>query len=213
MADSPAGLSPTDPELEALPKPRRPWRRATLATMAVTAALSIALAWALAATARFSLQKGPPRELGSLTNVQLGPALENTWAHGEAELSERSIEYRRPLDSDRFRLAEVAGNPRLWVELRVPSAVEPEHYVPPNSFVGRLIPFSEAGLRHSAVSDAVRAAFGHPPPANAWLLVDGEAPSTTRWTWGLIALFAAFAVFNILGLVRLLTPRVRQSTE
>ncbi len=206
MADIPAQSKRRDPELEALPVPRRPWRRATLATMIAVATLSLAAAWALVATARFSLQKGPPRELGSPTNVQLGAALENTWAHGEAELAEKSIEYRRPLDSDRFRLVEVAGNRSLWVELRIPAGIESEHYVPPNSFVGRVVPFSKAGLRHAALADAIGGAYGRRPDADAWLLIDGEAPATTRWALGLIALFVVFAAFNVWGVVRLLKP-------
>lgn len=206
MADIPAESKARDPELEALPIPRRPWRRATLATMLATAVSSVAIAWALAATARFSLLKGPPRELGSLTNVQLSGNLENAWAHGQAELAERSVEYRRPLDPDRFRLAEVSGNRNVWVELRIPSGIEPEHYVPPNSFVGRLVPFAKAGLRHAALADAVARATGYRPTGDTWLLIDGEAPSTTRWVWGLILLFAAFAAFNVWGIVRLLKP-------
>src|ERR1041385_6631335 len=123
---------PIDPELEALPLPRRPWRRATLVTMAVTACLCLVLADSLVSEARYSLESGPPRGLVSLTHVQRGTALANAWVHGEAELASRSVEYRRPLDPDRFRLAAVADNPRLWVELRVPAAMEPDRYVPPN---------------------------------------------------------------------------------
>jgi hypothetical protein len=174
--------------------------------MVAVAALSVAAASGLLATARFSLQKGPPRELGSLTNVQLGAALENAWAHGEAELAEKSVEYRRPLDPDRFRLAEVVGNRALWVELRIPAGIEPAHYVPPNSFVGRIVPFEKAGLRHAALADAVGGAYGRRPGAEAWLLIDGEAPATTRWAFGLIGLFIAFAAFNVWGVVRLLRP-------
>lgn len=204
---------PTDPELEALPEPRRPWRRTTLATMAVTSVLSAAAACALVPTARFSLQKGPPRELGSLTHVQLGQNLENAWAHGEAELGERSVEYQRPLDSDRFRLAEVMDNPHLWVELRIPSGIEPEHYVPPNSFVGRVVPFASAGIRHAALAEAIESGLGRPPPVDAWLFIDGEAPATTRWSGGLIVLFAAFAAFNAWGVVRLVKPVARRVTS
>jgi hypothetical protein len=54
---------------------------------------------------------------------------------------------------------------------------------------------------------AAVAEAGRPPlPGDAWLLIDGEGPSTTRWTLGLGALLVAFAVFNLLGLVRLLRP-------
>jgi len=174
--------------------------------MALAAASSLWVAGSLVPQATYSLQSGPPRDLGPLTHVQLDRTLENTWAHGAAELADRSVEYRRPLDADRFRLAAVSGNQNVWVELRIPSGIEPEHYVPPNSFVGRLVPFDHVGLRHAALSEAVSAAFGRPPAPGAWLLVDGEAPGTTRWTMGLIGLFLAFAAFNVWGIVRLLRP-------
>ncbi len=195
-----------DPELEALPEPRRPYRRLTLATMALTAGLSLAMAWALRAPARFAIWRGPPRELGSLTHVQPGAESANTWVHAQGVLGPLAAEYRRPLDPDRYRLAPVDDNPSVWVELRVPSEIEPEHYVAPNSFVGRLVPLGDAGIRYTALPTAARDVFGRPPPEDAWLLIDGEAPATTRWTLGLVALFLAFAAFNTWGIVRLLRP-------
>jgi len=206
MAETEVAQSSLDPELEALPGPRRPWRKATLLTMGLTVALSGWIISGLSAQAVFALRGGAPRELGSLTNVQLTPNLENVWVHGAAELADRSIEYRRPLDADRYRLSEVKGNGNVWVELRIPSGIEPEHYVPPNSFVGRLVPFEKTGLRHRALADDVAEALGHPPSPNAWLLIDGEAPATTRWTLGLILLFLAFVLFNVWGIARLFAP-------
>jgi hypothetical protein len=43
-------------------------------------------------------------------------------------------------------------------------------------------------------------------PEQAYLLVDGEAPSTMRWALGLMALFVGFAGFNLFGLYRLVRP-------
>jgi hypothetical protein len=37
-------------------------------------------------------------------------------------------------------------------------------------------------------------------------LLDGEAPATTRWTLGVGMLLVGFAVFNAVGLLRLLRP-------
>lgn len=193
---------PLDPELEALPEPRRPFRRATLVTLAATAVFSVAMGWELRGDARFSLQSGPPHELGALTHVQLGPRAENSWVHAAGALAAEAAEYRRPLDSDRFRLVRAEGNPRLWVELRVPGGLEPERYVAPNSFVGRLVPFEHAGLRYAAVAEA-GTTLGTALPGDAWLLIDGEAPATTRWAIALIGLFLAFATFSVWGIVRL----------
>jgi hypothetical protein len=152
---------------------------------------------------------GPPRELGTLTRVQLGPDLENSWVHAVGTLGGTSVQYRRPLDPDRYRLARSGENPRLWIELRVPSEIEPEHYLAPSSFVGRLVPFHAAGLHHAALSGATEAALGQMPPDDAWLLIDGEAPATTRWALGIVALFAAFAAFSAWGVYRivLFVPR------
>jgi hypothetical protein len=126
--------------------------------------------------------------------------------HGEGTLGPRSIEYERPVDRDRYRLAPLEDNGRVWVELRIPAGIDSEHYVAPNSFVGRFVPFSKAGLRHASLESAIETAFGAPPSGDAWLLIDGEAPGTTSWAAGLVALFAAFALFNVWGVVHLLRP-------
>jgi hypothetical protein len=195
-----------DPELEALPRPRRPWRRTTLVILAVTFVLSLLLAGGLRSPAAFATWSGPPRELGNLTNVQLGPASENAWAHGDGAVGDRAVEYRRPLDPDRYRLAPVEGSRRLWVEMRVPDEIEPHRYVPPNSFVGRLVPLTRVGLRHEALETAIESALGRPAPKDAWVLIDGEAPATTRWAIGLAALAIAFATFSGFAIVRLIRP-------
>jgi hypothetical protein len=195
-----------DPELEALPEPRRPWRLTTLGTMAITAIAAIAVVVGLAPLVAYSARGGAPAELGPLTGVQPDEKSAGTWVHATGVLVGRGIEYRRPLDSDRYRLAQVEGNPRLFIELRIPSGLEPERYVAPNSFVGRLSPLAHAGIRHGALPDAIEAALGKPAPANSWVLVDGESPATTRWAAALSALLLAFAAFNVWGLWHLLRP-------
>jgi hypothetical protein len=174
--------------------------------MAATAVAALAVAWSLRSLVTYASRTGPPRELGDLTQVRLGPDGANTWVHTVGALAGRGVEYRRPLDSDRFRLVQAEQNPKLWVELRIPSDLEAERYVPPNSFVGRLVPLREAGLRHDAIAEAVKTALGDAPASDAWVLVDGDAPATTRWAMGLVTLFVAFAAFNVWGLVRILKP-------
>jgi hypothetical protein len=195
-----------DPELEALPEPRRPWRRTTLLTMALTAVAALWVAWDLGPLARYAAASGPPLELGALTHVQLAPGVANTWVHAVGALAAQGVEYRRPLDPDRFRLVQAEQTPRVWVELRIPKDIEPERYVAPNSFVGRLVPLDHAGLRHAAIGQAVGAALGHPPGNDAWVLVDGETPASTRWAAALVLLFISFAAFNLWGIARLLGP-------
>jgi hypothetical protein len=196
-----------DPELEALPAPRRPGRKLTLAAMAMTALVALAMAWGLAGEAAYALAGGRPLELGNLAHFNPGAAQANRWVHGEALLATSgAIRYGRPLERDTYRLAPVAGNDRVWVQVRVPEGMEGPRFVPPTSFVGRLVPAKSAGLRFAGLSDAVKSVPGSSMPDEAWLLIDGEAPSTTRWALGLMALFLAFAAFNVYGLLRLLRP-------
>jgi hypothetical protein len=72
--------------------------------------------------------------------------------------------------------------------------------------VGRLVPISQGGVRLSQLDSAVAAAGRPALPGDAWLLIDGEAPATTRWTLGVGMLLVGFAVFTAVGLLRLLRP-------
>ena len=196
-----------DLDLEALPAPRRPWRRATLLALALSAIGSLALAFELRGEAVFALESGPPVDLGELSQIQLASAHANTWVHGNGTLrADGAVRYARPLESDTYRLAQLEGNDKLWVQVSVPndpSDPEGAHFVAPTSFVGRLIPVSRAGIRHSVVRAAVSDAWQGKVTDDAWLLVDGEAPQTTRWALGLCSLFLGFAAFSVIGLVKL----------
>jgi hypothetical protein len=198
-------LSP-DPELDALPEPRRPGRRLTLAALSVTALASLSMSWALLSEASYGLKSALPTDLGALEQLSPGHELANTWVRGEALLgSAGAVRYGRPLESDTYRLAPVASNDKIWVQVRVPAGMEGPHFVPPTSFVGRFVPAAEAGLRHAGLKDSVSETGRHMPP-DAWLLIDGEAPATTRWTLGVLALLVGFAGFSFYGLYRLLRP-------
>ena len=201
-----AELAP-DPELEALPEPRRPGKRLTLATLSATVLASLAMTHALASEVTYGLRGGAPVDLGSLAHVTPSADLDNAWVHGEALLATTgAVRYGRPLESDTYRLAPVAGNSKIWVQIRVPAGMEGPHFVPPTSFVGRLIPAGDAGLRHGGLRASVDEAGSTQMPDGAWLLIDGEAPATTRWTLGVVALLLGFAGFGVYGLYRLLRP-------
>lgn len=199
-----------DADLEALPPPRRPWRKVTLLVMSATLLGSLWLLSSLRGELLFSLSGGAPRDRGELAGLAPSSADANTWVQGQGELeAQGAIAYRKPLESDSYRLSRVRGASKLWVQVRVPSDDDdPEHqrFVSPTSFVGRLVPFAQAGLRLGRLSEAVAEAGRPPLPVDAWLLVDGEAPRTTRWTLGLSVLLVGFAAFNLVGLGRLLRP-------
>jgi hypothetical protein len=202
---------PTDADLEALPPPRRPWRRLTLLVMSVTLLASAALAVGLGGEVSFSLSDQAPRAVGELSGFKPRPGDANTWVHGAGELEAKTaIAYRRPLESDSYRLSRVSGTDKLFVQVRVPrDDDDPEHkrFVPPSSFVGRLVPVSHGGVRLSQLGRAIDEAGRPPLPSDAWLLIDGEAPATTRWTLGVAMLLFGFVVFNVVGLRRLLRPQ------
>ena len=201
-----AELSP-DPELEALPEPRRPGKRLTVATLSATVIASLSMTVALAPEVGYGLQSSAPVDLGSLAHITTSADLANTWVHGEALLGTAgAVRYGRPLESDTYRLAPVAGNAKVWVQIRVPAGMEGPHFVPPTSFVGRFIPAAHAGLRHAGLSESVEEAGNARMPDDAWLLIDGEAPTTTRWALGVVALLAGFGAFGVYGLYRLLRP-------
>ena len=199
-----------DADLEALPPPRRPWRKLTLVVMSVTLLASLALTFALRGELAYSLSSQAPRAVGELARLQPQAHDENVWVQGEGELeAQGAIAYRRPLEADSYRLSRVSGTQNLWVQVRVPADDDdPEHkrFVPPTSFVGRLVPASHGGVRLSQLSGAIAEAGRPPLPSHAWLLIDGEGPATTRWTLGVGALLLGFAAFNLVGLRRLLRP-------
>jgi hypothetical protein len=203
---------PTDADLEALPAPRRPWRRLTLLVMAVTLVASVSLLVALRGELLFSFTSRTPRAVGELSAFRPGGGDANTWVQGAGALeAQGAIAFRRPLESDSYRLSRVSGADNLFVQVRVPrDDDDPQHkrFVPPSSFVGRLVPAAAGGVRLSQLGSAIDEAGRPALPADAWLLLDGEAPATTRWTIGVAMLLAGFAAFNLFGLVRLLKPQV-----
>jgi hypothetical protein len=207
---APPAPGATDADLEALPPPRRPWRKLTLTVLSATLLGSLALAFSLRGELLFSLSAQPPRAVGELSGFRPQKQDENTWVQGEGELEiQGAIAYRRPLESDSYRLSPVAGTKKLWVQVRVPhDDDDPDHkrFVPPTSFVGRLVPASHGGVRLSQLGSAIAEAGRPALPADAWLLIDGEAPATTRWTLGVLLLLLGFAAFNLFGLRRLLRP-------
>lgn len=215
MSDEAVSAAPLEPserdaELEALPPPRRPFRKITLAVMSAALLGSVALLFSLRGELRFSLIGGSPRAVGELATFEPRAGDANTWIQGQGGLETGgATAYRRPLETDSYRLARVSGARRLWVQVRVPwDDDDPNHkrFVPPSSFVGRLVPANHGGVRLSQLGSAIAEAGRPPLPDDAWLLIDGEAPATTRWTLGVGLLLLGFVGFNLFGLLRLLRP-------
>ncbi len=197
-----------DPELLALPDPPKKERRLTMALLFLTALVAMAMAASLARDARYAVSAPErPTELADLRTIATSTFTHNSFvcAHGVLGAA-NAIRFERPFESDSYRLSAVAGREDVWVEVRVPAGAESARYVPPSSFCGRLMRMDASGLRHRGLSSAVEQATGKAVPAGAWLLVDGDDPEHSRWAVALVALFAAFALWNAVALVRLARP-------
>ncbi len=206
-APSPLAFGPgdgeADPDLASLPAPPRRERRLTAAVMASTLVASVVLAFALRGEVRYALSSSTPVEVGDLSRAA-PPELENRYVHATGLIATvGAIRYERLLEGDSFRLAPLAGNPRVWVEVRVPEGMEGPKFAPPTSFVGRLVPFGAAGIRHAGLASSVAAAGGVAVPRDAYLLIDGASPRASRWSIAMVALLGYFAAWNALGLARM----------
>lgn len=194
-----------DPELLELPDPPKQGRTLTVALLVVTAIASVAMLLALRRDAAYAFAPETARDLGDLTTAAPAVLGENEYVHGSVMLGAGgAIRYERPLVSDSFRLMPVAGREDVWVEVRVPPRGENVRWVPPAQVSGRLVRFETAGPRHRGLADAVKDAKQRDIPKEAWLLVDGAAPSDARWAVMLSAMFACFAIWNAFATARLL---------
>ena len=200
-----------DPDLIALPAPPKGERTTAVALMLITVVAATWMAVALLGEARYALSPGQPLEIGDLTPLRPTDDMANRYVRATGLLgTQGAIRYGRAAESDSFRLAPVAGNPRIWVEIRVPEGFEGPRYVPPSTFAGRLVPFAKAGLRHAGLSDSVREQSQESIPEGGWLLIDGGSPRASRWAVALAALFLGFAAWNAAGVARVLR-RVRDA--
>lgn len=198
-----------DPELESLPAPPKRERMIAVVMMTITAVAAVWMAIALLGEARYALAPGQPADVGDLTPLRPGNDLANRYVRATGLLGTAgAIRYGRAAEGDSFRLAPVAGNPNVWVEIRVPEGFEGPRFVPPTVFAGRLVPFDKAGIRHSGLAQAVREQSEVRVPENGWLLIDGSSPRASRWAVALAALFGGFALWNLAGVARILS-RVR----
>jgi hypothetical protein len=191
-----------DPELLELPDPPRGERRSTLLIMAVAAVASAAMAVSLTRDASYALGSSSVTDLGDLSTAST--FVSNSFVEGKGQLAGAGqLRYERPFESDSYRIAPVAGRNDVWVELRVPAGAESNRFIPKAEFAGRLVRFSDSGLRHRGLRGAIEDRTGQKVPANAFLLVDGQAPDNSRMFAVLWVMFVGFALWNVAAIGRL----------
>lgn len=201
-----------DPDLVALPGPPKRERTATVLMMAVTAIAAAWMSFVLLGEARYALMPGQLTDVSDLATLTPTPDLENRYVRATGLLGTTgAIRYGRAAEGDSFRLAPIAGNNKIWVEIRVPEGFEGPRFVPPTTFAGRLVPFKKAGVRHARLPESVGAQTDKQVPDDAWVLIDGCSPRASRWAVALVLLFMGFSLWNVIGIVRVL-GRVRDAS-
>jgi hypothetical protein len=194
-----------DQELLELPAPPKAERTWTVALLLFTAAASVAMIFALRQDAAYAFSAPKEAELGNLANAPEASFAPNAFVGATATLGAgHAIRYERPLASGSFRLMPVAGRANVWVEVPVAPGAENVRWVPPSTFTGRLVKFDATGPKHRGLASAVRDVTGQEVPKGAWLLVDNDAPTSSRWAIMLVAMFACFAAWNLFVTAKLL---------
>jgi hypothetical protein len=169
--------------------------------MALAAVASAAMAASLTRDAAYALGSSSVTDLGDLSTTSA--FVSNSFVEGKGQLAGvGQLRYERPFESDSYRIAPVTGRSDVWVELRVPAGEESNRFVPKSDFSGRLVRFSEAGLRHRGLRGAIEDRTGQ-KVENAFLLVDGQAPDNSRAFAMLWVMFVAFALWNVAAITRL----------
>jgi hypothetical protein len=194
-----------DPELEALPAPPKRERTWTIVVLAVTILASLAMMFSLLRDAAYAFAPSQSADLGDLNRGSTADAsLDNHFVRATAMLGAAgALRYERAFDSDSYRVAPVAGRTDVWVEIHMKDGEESSRFIPPTSFAGRLIRFSEVGPRHRGLRDEIGKVGGTAVPEGAWLMVDGEQPANSRWAVALVLLFASFAIWNAFAIAKL----------
>ena len=198
-----------DPDLVALPAPPKGERTVTVLMMGLTAIAAGWMSLLLLGEARYALTPKQLTDVADLATLSPTADLDNRYVRATGLLGTTgAIRYGRAAEGDSFRLAPVAGNNKIWVEIRVPEGFEGPRFVPPTNFAGRLVPFEKAGIRHARLPESVRAQTEQQVPENAWVLIDGSSPRASRWAVALVVLFIGFFLWNAAAIARVL-GRVR----
>jgi hypothetical protein len=182
-----------DPELVALPRPPRNGRTLSLVLMTVTA---------LFGDVRYALSSSDPDDVGNLAALAPSPGTGNRLVRGEGTLEPKAaVRYDRLLENGSFEVAPIAGNPRIWVEMRVAEGLA--KLPPTTTFVGRLVALDSIAFRIRSFWMATPLA---PDAGGTWVLLDGATPASFRWALALFALLALFAGYNLAMIARIVRP-------
>ncbi|HEY3592913.1 MAG TPA: hypothetical protein VGL13_03525 [Polyangiaceae bacterium] len=192
-----------DPELVSLPRPPQTGKTLSLALMSLTAFFAIVLSAGLFGDVRYALSNAEADDIGPMTSLAPGPAVSNRFVKTKGALDRSTaVRYDRVLESGAFEIAKVAGNPKIWVEMRVPDGEGPNFALPATTFVGRLVPLDSVEFRLRSFWMPSRSAYA----AGEWVLLDGATPASFHWSLPLFALLVVFAGYNLAMIGRIVRP-------
>ena len=187
-----------DLDLLALPSPSRTRGLTGAALMVTVMLLSIGLGVMYLGDLRyFALGNRVPRELGAADELSVGTLAENEYVTIDGmPLASRAVRFRRLGHAGIYRVYPIAGQARVFVERFTPEGTPTGRAKAQGQYTGRMVRMSRAGAAYKSVRRYLEQQMGTPVPADAWLLVDGEAPGDRAWILGLYGMLAVFLGFN-----------------
>jgi hypothetical protein len=228
---SPGSSTPSDEvdsELLALPEPPRRERTATSALLLLTALVSLFFAWILQEDAAFGSGAGAPTIITQADQLYENAFVELQPLLGAAE----SVRFEKPLREGSFRLLPVlalskegegshTSSRQIWVEVALAKGTSNfGRFRPPEAIRGRALRVDKpkalgfvGGARHAdALSRAERrladSSTNPPnnPPAERWLVIDGETPQGLAGSRAAFWICLGAAIVAIATLIRMWLP-------
>ncbi|MBI2892635.1 MAG: hypothetical protein HYY06_03725 [Deltaproteobacteria bacterium] len=193
-----------DADLLALPTPSRTRGLTGVALTVTVMILSLGLMVLYRGDLRyFFFADRSPRDLGAADQVSVGTLAEDEYVTLRAmPMAARAVRFRRLGSSGVFRVYPVAGQSRILVERFIEDGTPAGRAKPHGIYTGRMVRMSRAGSAYKSVRAYLEQQAGTPVPADAWVLIDGEAPGDRYWTVAMYAMLLFFFGFNAVILVR-----------
>lgn len=197
------GDDDVDADLLALRTPSRTRGLTGIALTVTVIVLSLGLMVAYRGDLKFFFADRSARDLGAADEVSVGALAEDEYVTLRAmPMAARAVRFRRLGSSGTFRVYPVAGQSRIFIERFTEDATPSGRSKPHGIYTGRMVRMAHAGSAYKSVRAYLEHQAGTPVPADAWVLIDGEAPGDRYWTVAMYSMLLLFFVFNAVILVR-----------
>ena len=203
-----------DPELLALPAPARGRRFATMALMALSMVVALAMLASLRRDLAYFFHGDSAVELGEAVALDPADLESNRFVTLEGTpMASGTVAYGHVLGSSRYQAFPLAGQRNVYVQVPVESD-DAARTSSRREFSGRLVTFAEAGGRFGTVRRFLERKMGMPVSGESYLLLADESPSSYAGSLALVALAGLAILVNLLLFLRLFRPiRVTRETR